>query len=156
MAQFDLHNSIHGVNALHIGAISTSTTTVGTIIDTKGYDSTTFEIIAGAITDGTYVPTISASDNSDMSSPTVIVAPYLIGTANIVEPVPTFGAATDPIGDATFATSADAHKVARIGCLNKGRYVRLSLVSTSVTTGGTFGAIAILGHAQNIPTPKDK
>lgn len=157
MAQLDLHNKIKNYIALNTGAITSSTTTNGIVIDTLGFESTEFEIISGTITDGTYVPAIYESDDASfVAGVTAIPADFLIGTINIVEDVPSYGSPISaPYVDATFV-AADDNKIARVGCLNKKRYVRLSIVSTGVTTGGTFTAIATLGHALQEPTAKDK
>jgi hypothetical protein len=155
MAQKEMHQSIKNYSALNIVAISTDTTTNGNIIDTKGFESTEFVIHAGTITDGSYAPAIYESDDSAFATSNQIVDPLLVGTTNVVEPLPAYGSATDPVGDATFAAT-DSNKVARIGVLNKKRYVRLSLASTGVTTGGTLSAIAVLSYPLHAPTEKDK
>jgi hypothetical protein len=155
MAQKDLHNNVKSALALNITAIGSSTTTNGNVIDTKGYEATEFFIFSGAITDGTYTPAIYESDDVGFGTSNVITDPLLIGTTNVVEPLPAYGVATAPITDVTFISTDDA-KVARIGVLNKKRYVRLSIVSSGVTTGGMLGALAVLGYPLHAPTPKDK
>jgi len=156
MAKLDLHNEIKNANALNIGAISTNTTTSGNIIDTLGFEATEFVIHSGAITDGTYVPAIYQSDDSGMSGAVAITSDFLIGTTNVTGERPSYASTVvDPIGDATFAASDD-NAVARIGCLNKYRYVQLRITSTGVTTGGTLSAIATLGYPWIKPTAKDK
>jgi len=156
MSQFDLHNYVKSASALNIQTISTNTATNGNIIDTQGFESLEFIIFAGTITDGTYVPSIYESDDSGMSGATAITSDFLIGTTNVVEPTPSYGTpVVDPIADATF-TGADDNKVARIGALNKKRYVRLTLTSTSVSSGGTLSAIAVQSHPHHVVTAKDK
>lgn len=157
MAQFDLHNNIKDFVALNIGTISTSTTTNGNVIDTKGFESTEFEIISGVITDGTYVPAIYESDDAAFSTGvTAIPTDLLIGTINVTGTAPSYGSpVVDPYADATFV-AADDNKVARVGCLNKKRYIRLSITSSGVTSGGILGALATLSHPLEGPTAKDK
>lgn len=157
MAQKDIHNNVKFVNALNITAIASDTTTNGNIIDTEGFEGVEVVIKSGTITDGTYTPAIyQSSDPTFATDVQQIVAPLLIGTTNVVEPLPSYGSPiVDPIADVTFVT-ADGNKIARIGVLNKKRYIRLSIVSTGVTTGGTFSADVLLGYPWHAPTSKDK
>jgi len=131
MASRDLKNNIKILNALNIAAISTNTTTAGVEIDTQGYESVTFEIITGARTDGTVTPLIQESDTSGSYSGSVDD--------------------DDLIGLETEAALSTAQSRSRIGYVGSKRYVKLSLVSTSVTTGLTAGASAILGNPKSAP-----
>lgn len=131
MASQDLKNNIHVTKALNIAAISSSTTTAGVEIDTAGYESVTFVIESGAYTDGTFTPLVQESDTSGSYSGSVADAD-LIGT------------------EADAALSA-AHGRSLVGYNGKKRYVKLSIVSTSVSSGATVGATAILGHARHNP-----
>jgi hypothetical protein len=169
MAQKDLHNQMKSVNAFHTQTISTNTTTNGVIIDTLGFEGVEFVIMAGVLTDGSsYTPTIyssdSASDPTFTNDQTAIVSPLLIGTTAVTDvpgtvPNPSYTVPADsPIADVTFVgtAGADSHKIARIGVLNKQRYVRLSIASLGVSSGGIFSAVAILGFPLDAPTSKDK
>lgn len=122
----DLKNNIVEVNALDIQAISTDTTTAGEIIDTQGFESITFVAQAGTLTDGTYTVKVEVGDNSALSDAADATTDELIGS------LPALSA---------------SNAVGRVGVLTGKRYVRLSLVSTSTSTGGTLGAVAIKGHA---------
>lgn len=132
--QFDMHNNVFLKVAKNIGAISSNTTTAGVIIDTQGYESLEFVIQSGAYTDGSYLPLIEESDDSGLSG------------SNAVDD-------EDLLGLEASATIAAANTVKRIGYRGGKRYVRLSLVSTSVTSGATLGATAILGKSMVRPTP---
>ena len=137
MAKKDLKNSILEKVALNIQAISSDTTTDGAAIDTKGYQSVTFVLQSATLTDGTYTPVIEESDTGDFSGEENAVADAdLLGTE----------------AAAAFA-AADDNEVRRIGYVGNKRYVRLTLVSTSTSTGGTLGAVAILGHPEVQETP---
>lgn len=116
-------------------AIATDTTTVGAIIDRKGFESVTFSIISGVLTDGAYAVLIEEGDAANLSDAAAVADADLIGT----EALAGF-AATD---DATAKT---------IGYIGVKRYVRLSIVSTSTSTGGFLAATAILGNPHNAPT----
>lgn len=136
MATRDLHNNIEPFVALNAAAISSSTTTNGTnIIDTAGYESVEFLILSATLTDGSYTPVITAGDASDLSGGSAAPSGDLIGT----------------IAGATFAATDD-NKVKRIGYKGAHRYVRLDITSAGVTSGGTLGALAVLGHPHDAPT----
>jgi hypothetical protein len=169
MAQKDLHNQMKSANAFHTQTISTNTTTNGVVIDTLGFEGVEFIIQAGVLTDGSsYTPTFNESDSSDPTTfttdQTAIVAPMLIGTTAVTDtpgtvPNPSYTSPVDsPIADVTFVgtAGADSHKIARIGVLNKKRYVRVSIASLGVSSGGIFSVIAILGYPLYAPTSKDK
>jgi hypothetical protein len=134
MASFDMHNEIFAVIARNTAAISTNTTTAGVIIDTKGYEGLEFLIQSGARTDGSYLPLIEESDDSGMAGAVAVADEDLLGLE-------------------VDATIAAANTVKRIGYVGHKRYVRLSLVSTGVTTGATLGAVAILSRGIMRPSP---
>lgn len=134
MADKDLCSLINPVKALSITAIGSSTTTNGDIIDMLGYDSATFIIFSGAVTDGTYTPNIIEGDNSALSDGTSVTADYLIGTYA--------GAAIN---------TANTHK--KLGYVGKKRYIRLQIISTGVTTGGSIGADLVQGDAARDTIP---
>lgn len=130
----DLHNNIGVAAALNPQAIGSSTTTNGAIIDLAGFESVEFVIQSATLTDGTYTPSITEGDESDLSDGSAAAAADLLGT----------------VADATFAASDD-NAVKRIGYRGNKRYVRLNITSASVTTGGTLAAVAIKGHPRNAP-----
>ena len=127
MAQFDTASTLDPRVGLNTAAITSNTTTNGVIIDTQGYNSLTFLLNVGARTDGTYTPTIQHGDAANLSDATTVGADDLIGT---------FAGA---------AISA-ANTVRKIGYVGNRRYVRLGVVSTTVTSGATVGATAVLGE----------
>lgn len=169
MAQRDLHNLIKSYIAFNTQSITTNTTTNGNAIDTQGYDSTEFILIAGTL-DGTTVltPIIQQADDASFTvNVATIVDPFLIGTTAITDPGappgpnPAFtnanaGSVTTALADATFHGSpSESNKIARIGALNKQRYVRLNILSAT-TSGSTMTAVAVLSNAHMPSTPKDK
>lgn len=131
MASRDLKNNIKVLNALNIASISSNTTTAGVEIDTQGYESVTFEIITGARTDGTVTPLIQESDTSGSYSGSVDD--------------------NDLVGLEADAALSTAHSRSRIGYIGTKRYVKLSLVSTAVTSGLTAGGSVILGNPKSAP-----
>ena len=134
MSSIDLHSTIFCYNALSNATINSDTTTVGAIIDTAGYESCEFIIKSGTRTDGTFTPLIQDGDDSGLSDAAAVSDTFLVGT------------------EAAAAITA-SNALGRIGYVGKKRYVRLSIVSTSVTTGCTsFGAVAVLGNCRTQPT----
>ena len=129
----DLHNNIKAIRAFG-ATITSNTTTQGTIIDTTGYESLEFVIVSNQLADGNYVPQIQESDDAALTGATTVAAGDLLGTA----------------AAATFVATDD-NVAKKIGYRGNRRYVRLNLVSTSVTTGGPLAAVAILSHARNVP-----
>jgi len=132
MAKKDNLSTIKTVIALTPRAIATDTTTVGAIIDLRGYNSATITIASGVLTDGAYVPLLEHGDASDLSDAAAVADAYLLPSGTGQE------AAID------FALTDDA-TIVKIGYVGSKRYIRLSIVSTATTTGGLFAAVAILG-----------
>lgn len=127
----DLHSNIDELNALNFAAISSNTTTVGNIIDTQGFESVEMIAALGVRTDGTYTLKLEDGDDSGLAD-----------AADV--------AAADLLGALTAMTASN--QVARVGCITKKRYVRLSIVSTGVTTGvAAAGGVAVLGHPKRAP-----
>ena len=131
MASRDLKNDIKILNALNIATISTNTTTAGVEIDTQGFESVTFEIITGARTDGTVTPLIQETDVSGSQSGSVD-DDNLIGLE----------------ADAAINT---ANTRSKIGYAGSKRFLKLSLVSTVVTSGLTAGGSVILANPKSAP-----
>ena len=131
MSSVDQKNNISVKNALNIQAISTNGTTAGVEIDTQGFESLTFVIETGARTDGTVTPLIQESDTSGSYSGSVDD--------------------NDLIGTEALAALSTAQARSIVGYVGKKRYVKLSLVSTVVSSGLTAGATAILGNARSNP-----
>ena len=116
-------------------AIASDTTTAGAIIDRLGFDAVTFSIISGVLTDGAYAVLIEEGDDSGLSDAAAVADSDLIGT----EALAGFAATDDGVAKT-------------IGYIGVKRYVRLSIVSTSTSSGGFIAATAILGCPHNAPT----
>ena len=126
----DLHNNIAAVVAKTIAAITSNTTTSGATVDMQGYDACEFVVQSGTLTDGSYAINVQHGDlanASDMAD---------AATADLVGAEPTFAATDDD-------------KLKRVGYIGSKRYVRIQIVSTGTTTGGTLGAVAILGRERH-------
>lgn len=130
----ELYSSYKVSNALDTQAITSDTTTNGDIIDTAEYGSLLFVIQSGTLTDGTYTVLIHEGDESNLSDASAVDDADLTNTE----------------ASASFA-STDDNTVTKIGYVGSKRYVRLSLVSASTSSGGTLGAIAIQGSPITAP-----
>lgn len=135
MTSMDMHTKIDTSSGLNIQSIASDTTTNGIVIDTQNFESIEWLIFSGTITDGTYTPVIEESDAANFSGATTVSTDFLLGT----------------IANATFA-AADDNTVKRIGSVGKKRYQRLSITSAGTSSGGTLGAIRVLGNARHQPT----
>jgi len=134
MAEFDLHSNVKQEVALDAQDITTDTTTVGNIIDTRGFESLEYFIQSGTITDGAYALKLEQGDDSALAD---------------AADVPT----AEVLGVLTGFVAADDDAAKRVGSIGKKRYQRLSIVSTSTSTGGTkFSSVAVLGNPQSAPT----
>ena len=111
------------------------TAIVGQIIDTQGYDSLTFALVTGNVTDAnvTVAVTMEHGDQANLSD----TAPVAAG---------------DQIGSANF-TFADDNAAKKVGYLPKSnapkRYVRITATPTGNDAGALpIAAVAILGNAR--------
>ena len=126
----DISKELNLSIALNATAISSNTTTAGAAIDLQGYEALLLEIRSHAWTDGTYTPLVRESDDNSTYTDvadddlTILEADAAIGAANTVK---------------------------KIGYVGHKRYVKLSIVSTGVTSGANIGATAIRGHARHNP-----
>ena len=127
----DITKELNLANALNATAISSNTTTAGAAIDLQGYEAMVFAIRSNAWTDGTYTPLVQESDSSGS------------GYTDVAD--------DDLIGLEADAAIGAANTVKKIGYVGHKRYVKLSIVSTGVTSGANMSAIAIRGHARHNP-----
>lgn len=132
----DLHNNIKASRGISPQAITASDSTLTSeIIDTRGYGSTEFLFISGAVTDGTFTITVYESNDSGMSGETAVADDDLLGTE------PTF------VG----TTSADDNAVKKVGYIGSKRYVRAKAVQTGSSTGGYLVCVVVQGHPRVAP-----
>lgn len=130
MSVQEFGSMIDAVTAFASAAISTNTTTNGSIIDTaRRPHGICFIANISAYTDGTYEYRVFESDASNMAGATEISAEQKVGQgANPTQAAATSTAVWD-----------------KITAINTKRYVQLRIVSTSVTTGATHQAVALFG-----------
>ena len=127
MAQKDLFHSSENRVAFDTKAITIDTTIVGLIIDTKGFESLTFLFQSVSISDGTFTPKIEDGNAANLSDAADVSTDFLLGT----------------IAGVTF-TVADGDTAKEIGVISKKRFVRVSIVSTGVSAGGTLSTQVLL------------
>ena len=130
----DMKNKVLVTEALVISAITSDTTTVGTIVDTRGYDECLVAILSGALATGVFTPVLEYGDASDLADAAAVPSDMLGGT----------------LADATFAATDD-RVVKTLGYVGDKRYIRLSIVTTGGAAGG-IAATAILGRPTDGPT----
>jgi hypothetical protein len=131
MATRDLTRNLRNEIALDIQAISSNTTTAGNIIAVADFEcGVNFTILSGAYTDGTYDVLIEHGDDSGLSDAAAVPDNQLLGE----DPK----SSTAPEAQAQIGA---ANKIKKIGYVGGKAFVRISIVSTSVTTGATLGSI---------------
>lgn len=134
MSEYDLHSNVLGEIALAVQDITSDTTTVGAIIDTKGFESIEFFVTSGTITDGAYALVLEEGDDPALADATVVPVDNILGSL-------------------TGFIAANDDTVLRVGSIGKKQFQRLSLASTGVTAGGTnFTALAVKGNPKSAPT----
>lgn len=133
----DNYNEILPVKALNPQTVTTGTVdglTVDRIQTTpkaNEFQSVTFVVSTGTLTDGTY--TVTIRDSADGVTFADAAAADILGTEPVI---------ADTNDDTVFSFGYDGLK----------RYVRLQIVAASATTGGTISAVAILGHGRHVQT----
>lgn len=137
MAQKDLYSSITHKLAI-LATLSGVTPGTAIEIDTKGYESVTFNVFTGTITDaGTAAGIVWELQESDTSGSgyTAVANDYLLGLET----------------DLTITSDAsDNVYIGKLGYIGKKRYLKL-IPTGSASTDGTVCATCTLGHAINNP-----
>jgi hypothetical protein len=114
-----------------------TTPLVGTIIDRLGFESLTYAIITGALTDAdaTYAVLLEESDAANMGGAAAVADKDMIGT--------------EAAAGFTFDDDGETRKLGYIG--NK-RYTRLTITPAAANSGNSpIAAVAILGNAHDRP-----
>lgn len=144
----DLVNQVSVVNALTSATVHAATQN-GTAVNTSGFEAVAFAVFVGAPGDtlsGTNKYEIDVQESQDGTNFTAaadINVQYAVGTAN--------GAANNGAG--ALLTSGTVAQVIQIGYLGIAPFVRVSVTgSGTLTTGTSFSAVAVLGHARHQPS----
>ncbi len=125
----DLLNVLLGTSP--INAITGNGTITGTIINVSTGDLFLLELMTGTITDGSHEIQVWIGDDPALADGVEVDASDLNGS------LPTFVAANDD-------------KVASCEVILRRAYLRVDIVSTGVTTGGT---IAMMGKLRELSVP---
>jgi hypothetical protein len=122
------YNNVRAARALAPAAARVTGTATGLTVDRfvndVFYNSVTFAIHTGTVTDGTH--TVNVEDSADGTAWAAAAAGDLQGTAPAI-------------------STANANAVFEVGYVGAKRYVRCNLVTTGATTGGFVDAVAVLG-----------
>ncbi|KAA0592952.1 hypothetical protein J2848_005692 [Azospirillum lipoferum] len=136
----DLMNSIHPLRAISPqAAVTDNTALVSQIIDVRGYDSLTFVILSGGLTDpnATFSVLVEHGSDSGLSDAAAVADDDLLGTEALAG-----------------MTYADDNETRKIGYVGSKRYVRLTVTPSGNDSGNVFvSAVAVLGHPRMFPTP---
>lgn len=126
MAVMDIRSNLQPQLAFNAGIVA-DTTTAGYIIDTADFDpGNVITLFASSYTDGNYEPLLEESDDAAMAGAVPLADDKLIGTE---------------AGAAVSGAAALGDVLPSIGFHSNLRYVRLSIVSTGVTTGASIQAV---------------
>lgn len=118
-------------------AVTANATVAGAIIDTKGYDSLTFVVSTGVVTDGTFAGKIYGDTAAGMGTEVELTGNQLIGS-NIAIAITDDGVC-ERVG-------------VNIQACNGFRYFRLKLTQAGASTGAFISHQAILGNPAIAPT----
>ncbi len=124
----DTYNKVSPVVAAKMATRTANVT--GEVVDLAGYDSVTFVVMSGTLTDGTYTTALKESD--DGSTFTTVDSSQILG------------------GNVSFAATDD-DTVKKLGYVGGKRYVRLDITVSGATSGGVIGAIAVRANARHAP-----
>ncbi len=129
--EYDIHNSVKSEVVLY--EVAAGASTVGAIIDTRGFESLEYLIQFATITTGTFAVVLEESDEVTFGGEeTFVPADNVLGVS------PTFIVSDDDL-------------TKRVGIIGKKRFQRLTLTGAS-TPVAQVAVQALLGHPQTRPT----
>lgn len=129
----DLLSNVAMEKAIAAATISTNTASSSAILDLKKYNSACFIISSHAYTDGTYTLTVEEGDESDLTDS----AAATVANGSLHP-------------DSVLAVSA-ANKRAFVGYKGDKQYVRVTLTSTSTSSGALVGVDLLEGNPKDAP-----
>lgn len=133
----DLLNLVHPLPAIAPVSVADNTAQVSIIIDRQGFESLTYLIALGAISDAdaTFAVKLEHGSQATLSDATDVAAKDLLGSTAL----------------AAF-NYADDNKTRKIGYRGDLRYTRLTITPSANVSAALVSAIALLGHPQKFPT----
>ena len=137
MATRDLMNDIHTVVALAPVVASDNTVLTTAAIDTAGFESVTFVVLAGTLADAdaTFAVEVQEGSTSTQSAHTAVADIDLIGT--------------EALAGFTFGDDGETRK---IGYKGSAQYVSLEITPSGNSGNAPLAVLAILGHPHTRPT----
>ena len=112
---------------------------VGAKIDHQGYESVTYVIATGVLSDADATFTVLLEDSPDNSTFTAVADAYMISQG-----------ANAPEVDASFQFDDDG-EVRTLGYIGQQRYSRMTITPATNTGAWLIGVICILGHRRVKP-----
>jgi len=133
----DLVSNLQMVTALKPVALSSTTDRVGVIIDTQGFSSAAFHVLAQDVQASSLDAKLKIEDGdaANLSDADDVPAANIIGDLDDTEVGP------DTDGDANL----------KVGVLLRKRYLRVTLEVTANNGTDVFAVVGTLGHAANAP-----
>jgi hypothetical protein len=131
----DLFNSLHPVTAIAPVTVSDNTALVSAVIDRQGYDSASFVILTGTLSDADATFAALLEESDDGASFAAVADADLLGS--------------EALAGFTFA---DDDATRKLGYLGAKRYLRLTVTPAANASSALIAAVAILGHPQLSPT----
>lgn len=133
----DMLNLVHPVPAIAPVSVADNTAQVGIITDRQGFNSLTYLVALGAISDAdaTFAVKLEHGSQANLSDAVLVDANDLLGTTAL----------------AAF-TFAEDNKTRKIGYRGNLRYVRLTITPVNNASAALLSSIALLGHPAKIPT----
>lgn len=131
-------NRLHILRAISPLVITDNTASVSQIIDRQGYDSLTFAIALGTLSDAdtTVTALVEEGDASNLSDAAAVADKDLVGLETQASP-----------------QFDDDNETRKIGYIGSKRYVRLTMTPANNTGNIPLAAVAILGLPSLQPTP---
>lgn len=129
-------NKINLKRVLSPVSVADTTAQVGTVVDSKGFESVTYVIATGSIADAdaTFTVLLEESDASGSGFAAVADADLL---------------GTEALAGFQFDDDNECRKLGYIGAK---RYTRLTITPVANASAALLSAVAILGHPQIAPT----
>lgn len=138
-----MKDMVHAITAKKviapISGAASDAAIVGTVIDRQGYESLTFVIATGVLSDADATFTVLVEDSADNSTFTAVVDGELLSQG-----------ANAPETDASFQFDDDG-EVRTIGYRGILRYVRMTITPATNTGAWLIGVVAVLGHRRVLP-----
>lgn len=120
---------------------SGNTAIVSGIVDTQGYDSLTFYISSGILSDAgaTFTALLEDGEISTLSDNAAVADVDMLPSGTGQEAAASF-------------TQDDDSTIRRLGYIGSKRYVRLTITPAGNAAGALFSVVSVLGHPASRPT----